>query len=59
MTGDRARNEGGSSNDDRIVLGFLLTMFWRIMHRFSISNSAAAKLLAFISFLLGNYCMHT
>ena len=36
------------------ALRFVLTLFFRIINRFNISNNAASKLLVFIYFLLGN-----
>lgn len=35
------------------LLRFILTIFFRIVYHFNISNNAASKILTFISFLLG------
>lgn len=52
--GEGEGDNGGNGDDDtNFVMGFVITLFFRIIHYFNISNSAASRLLAFVSFLLG------
>ena len=43
----------GSNYDEQSRFSVILTVFFRIVYHFNISNNAASKILAFISFLFG------
>ena len=51
--GKEGENTDNAKDDTDCVMGFMLTLFFRIIHHFNISNNAASRVLAFVSFLLG------
>lgn len=50
---DEPKDSMDDQNSKPSLLQYILIVFFRIIHRFNISNNAASAIIAFISFILG------